>query len=82
MSKGEAQRKKTAHAESNPHSVKVGQTWADNDPRMMGRTLVVSRIEGAYAYCQQRNQSRLVRIRLDRFRPNSTGFVLVKDVQP
>lgn len=31
--------------------VKVGSVWADNDPRVAGRTIRVDRIEGEYAYC-------------------------------
>lgn len=57
--------------------VRVGQVWIDCDPRMT-RRIVIDRIEGAYAFCHNWASPRLkTRIRLDRFRPTSTGFRLV-----
>lgn len=58
-------------------AVKVGQVWRDCDPRMGNQRIVVERIEGNYAICRNAViPSMKTRIRLDRFRPNSTGFVL------
>lgn len=57
--------------------IEVGQTWQDNDPRHAKRRLTVARIEGEYAFCRVRG-GRVTRVRLDRFKPNSTGYRLVK----
>lgn len=60
--------------------VKVGQVWEDCDKRMAGRRIVVQRIEGRYAVCRRQgwlSRSGMTRIRLDRFKPTSTGFRLV-----
>lgn len=73
---------KGEYAATNPHGVKVGQVWKDNDKRM-NRTLKVTSIDRTHAYLQRvgaRYAGWDARIRLDRFRPTSTGFVLVKDV--
>ncbi len=68
--------------------VRVGQVWKDNDKRIGERYLVVRKIEGDRAFCclcdSQGYPSGLarqpvVRILLRRFRPTSTGYVLVKD---
>lgn len=68
------------HATTNPHGIKVGQIWQDNDKRMNGRQIKVISIEGAYAFCRHpQGIGRPVRIRLDRFRPTSTGFVLISE---
>lgn len=60
--------------------VKVGQVWQDWDSRFRNgsyvRLLTVKRVEGDYAYCD--SYGRLVRIKLSRFRPNSTGYKLVE----
>jgi hypothetical protein len=73
--------------------VRVGQVWKDNDPRISSRDprliLVVKiyvSINLSFAFCQRCDTKgspitkRITRIRLDRFRPTSTGYVLVKDV--
>ena len=62
--------------------VKVGQIWQDCDRRMHGRKLRVVKIEGTHAYCA--NAAELsdrirTKIRLDRFKKGSTGFVLVQE---
>lgn len=67
------------------HEVKVGQIWLDCDKRMQNRRIQVKRIEGGYAFCQHWSNfggasGRETRIRIDRFRKSSTGFLLVKDV--
>jgi hypothetical protein len=69
------------------HEVKVGQVWLDCDKRMQGRKLRVERIEGGYAICRPWSKhygdiGRDTRIRLDRFRKSSTGFLLAHDAPP
>ncbi len=69
--------------------VKVGQVWIDNDARLLGRRRVrIDHIElyknekgGGYAYCTVISDyngpcNRPTRIRLDRFKPTSTGYRL------
>jgi len=56
--------------------VKVGQIWEDCDKRMGGRKIRVERIEGRYAICMRLGWNSTTKIRLDRFKPNSTGFRL------
>lgn len=73
-----------------PVRVEVGQVWADNDPRSQGRTLIVKEIDGMHAVCVPlkgrdpevnngfvSTPAKRVRIRLDRFKPTSTGYKLV-----
>jgi uncharacterized protein DUF6354 len=66
--------------------VKVGQVWEDTDPRRdPWRRLRVVEIRDTptqYAVCDVlgREPKRTTTIRLDRFRPGSTGYRLVKDV--
>lgn len=62
-------------------AAKVGQVWQDNDSRPGHKRLLrVLRIESGYAFVQSpTGQGRVTRIRLDRFRPNSTGYRLVSD---
>jgi hypothetical protein len=67
------------------HTVKVGQVWMDCDKRMYNRKLLVVRIEGDHALCANaadRNGKARTKIRLDRFRKSSTGFILVHDAPP
>lgn len=61
----------------------VGQVWQDNDPRIAygrrgDRLVRIHDIEDGKAICQawytEESRSRTVRIRLDRFKPNSTGY--------
>lgn len=70
--------------------IRVGQTWADNDPRCKGRTVKVVAIETGYirrAVCDvvtdrggnPPNRPREVRIRVDRLHPTSTGYRLVSE---
>lgn len=88
-----ADRKRTERlALTNPYQVAVGQIWEDADPRMGGRQIQVYAISGLYAECYQvvKGITQLAagedaryrngkprRIRLDRFRPNSTGYRLI-----
>lgn len=68
--------------------VRVGQVWRDNDPRSAPRHVRVVEIDGTYATAVLVNgagrhwgRERRSRIRLDRFRPTSTGYRLVQDVE-
>ena len=67
-----------AHAEANPAGVAVGELWADNNPRWHGgRSVRVVAVAGAYATVEVVRGSlvgRRSRVRLDRFRPNHTGY--------
>lgn len=65
-----------------PIKVRVGQVWEDNDPRQLARRqLKVLEIVGDRATVQHPSgRGNKTRIRLDRFRPTSTGYSLVKDV--
>jgi len=65
--------------------VKVGQVYADKDPRMDGRHLLVRRVEGLYAYCYPcrpnglwKDGDRETRISV---RNLETRFRLVKDAE-
>lgn len=70
-------------------TVRVGQVWADNDPRCHGRRVRVVEVTDTHAIVEVHHTShgayrhakpgRATRIRLDRFRPTSTGYVLVQD---
>ncbi|WP_416477039.1 hypothetical protein [Streptomyces sp. LKA04] len=63
----------------------VGQIWQDNDPRSDGRRLLIEWIDDTHAKVRQVALTadghpvplpgvRQSRIRLDRFRPTSTGY--------
>lgn len=67
--------------------VRRGQVWEDNDPRSAGRQLLIELVmhrpdEEPYALCRSPHSetSRRSRIKFRRFRPNSTGYRLVRDV--
>lgn len=69
--------------------VKPGQIWADNDPRSVGRTLRVVSIGKHSARCvvltaavdgPPSTVGKTRMIVLDRFRPVSNGYRLIKDV--
>ena len=66
-------------------TVEPGQIWKDRDYRMHGRHLFVLRIEGERAICASCTPNgkvltqSLTRIRLDRFKPTSTGYDLVRE---
>jgi hypothetical protein len=64
-----------------PIKVKVGQVWKDNDPRRnYRRDLKVLSIDGDRAVVQHPNGiGRKTKIRLDRFRPTTTGYKLVSE---
>jgi hypothetical protein len=74
-----------------PQKVEVGQVWADNDWRSEGRTVRVVEVDATHATVElvtaaemlrgvtsTRGAGRRSRIRLDRFRPVSTGYRLVE----
>jgi hypothetical protein len=57
----------------------VGQVWQDCDPRIPKRYVRIRSIENGKAACEawyvgEKWKARRVRIRLDRFRPTSTGY--------
>jgi hypothetical protein len=68
--------------------VRVGQIWQDWDVRFRNQTPVykkIIKIEGEYAYCEGIKGNKIIsrsRISLRRFRPNSTGYKLIKNNQP
>ena len=68
----------------NKFGVKVGQIWQDNDPRMQMmkpvRTVEVLIVDDTHAVCQNSDSGRITRIKIGRFKANSTGYRLVKDV--
>jgi hypothetical protein len=74
--------------------VRPGQIWADNDKRSYGRKVRVVEIDATHATVelvdqrgrpaantpvQRAETGRQTRIRLDRFRPTSTGYRLHED---
>jgi hypothetical protein len=61
----------------------IGQIWQDNDPRSYGRRLRIVEIDDTHAVVElhqprlpvsSAKPGRRTRIRLDRFRPTSTGY--------
>ena len=71
-----------------------GQVWEDNDRRSKGRTVRVLRVETGHAVVtvltarrnapeseRQRAIGAERRIRLDRFKPTSTGYRMIEDVK-
>lgn len=74
--------------------VKVGQVWADNDKRAEGRKVRVVAVDTTHATVElidlrgraalrkpdeRAEPGRQTRIRLDRFKPTSTGYRLDTD---
>jgi len=67
----------------NKYGVKVGQIWQDNDPRYSEgkrRKLKVLSVNETHAICENISSGLRSGIRLDRFKANSTGYCLIKDV--
>ena len=69
---------------SDDTSVQVGQVWQDNDRRHGTRYLRIDAIDQDRAVCvawydEAGAKSRVVRIRLDRFKPTSTGYRLLPE---
>jgi len=67
----------------NPHGVRVGQVYTDNDKRLvLERKLRVVDIEGAYAICKATTTQggvRTMRIQLKRFKDNAQGYRRLDD---
>ena len=62
--------------------VQPGQVWADNDWRSAGRQIQVLEVDATHATVQSPSGlGRKTRIRLNRFRPTSTGYRLLKDAR-
>ena len=69
--------------------VRPGQIWADNDPRAHDRKVKVVEITDTHAIVvlhtprgvgdDHAKPGRRTRVRLDRFRPTSTGYRLVQE---
>lgn len=65
-------------------NVQVDQVWEDNDPRIgtsgfTGRRMVrILAIEHDYAKVSNVNTGRTSRIKLERFKPTTTGYRLVE----
>ena len=57
---------------------KVGQVWADNDSRGFHRQGTIIHIEEGRALFRWKG-GRQTSVRLDRLKPNSTGYRLVSD---
>ena len=78
----ERQARALARAAHNPHGVRPGQRWQDWDSRYRSRLaprfVTVLAIEGAFALVETSRGAK-TRVRLDRFRPSSTGYRLVAD---
>ena len=62
-------------------AVRPGQIWADNDKRSAGRRITVTSVGQTHAMVET-SLGRRTLVRLDRFRPTSTGYRLVTDVAP
>ena len=65
--------------------VKAGHVWQDWDSRFSNQTPTYKQVmwvKDGYAFCESHTEGKAVRrrcrIRLDRFRPRSTGYRLVK----
>lgn len=65
----------------NPFNVKAGQIWENCDPRNKGAYFQVLSVreDMGYAITQKQNK-RLGKVRLIRFRPMTNGYRLVRDV--
>jgi len=70
----------------------IGQIWADNDPRVPHRFLEIVAVSKTHATVRQVARTpqgatailpgvRRTRIRLDRFRPTSTGYRYVGEAK-
>ena len=82
---GGGRKKREAAEMANKYGVKVGQIWQDNDPRMQMmkpvRTVEVLIVDDTHAVCQNRDSGKITRIKISRFKANSTGYRLVDDVK-
>lgn len=57
--------------------VKPGQKWRDRDKRMRGRVIVITRVQGGFAYFAKGYGHAEGRIGIARMHNKSTGFELV-----
>jgi hypothetical protein len=66
-----------------PGTVQVGQIWEECDPRMVGRRIRVVEVGKTHATVvnSTTGTARKTRIRLDRFKPSSTGYKMVSESQ-
>lgn len=63
-------------------NIEPGQVWEDCDWRSAGRKVRVLAVDATHATVQSpTGRGRKTRIRLDRFRPTSTGYRLVSDAR-
>lgn len=58
--------------------VRPGQVWEDCDQRARGRRITVEHVGGRYAYVKD-SRGRHSRIAIERMRPTSTGYRLLKE---
>lgn len=65
---------------------RAGQVWMDNDSRIEERVVLVERVDSTYAYItvlkslhSPRTVGRGYRVLLNRMRPTSTGYYLLRD---
>lgn len=63
----------------NPCDVEIGQVWASTDKREAGRKIKIIAIEDGRAAVRSATGLGMISyIRLDRFKPGSTGFVRIR----
>jgi hypothetical protein len=72
-----------------PIPVRPGQIWADNDKRCAGRQVRIVEVDSTHALVElhvpravgddHAKPGRQTRIRLDRFRPTTTGYRLAEE---
>lgn len=60
--------------------VKAGQIWKDNDKRVGERFLKILELQDDKAVVVNVETNKKTKISLARFKPTSTGYVLVEDV--
>jgi hypothetical protein len=65
-----------AEKQSNPYNVQVGQMWERCDRRDVGKRVRVESVGDTHAIVRS-SGGPATKIRLDRFRPGSTGYRLV-----
>jgi hypothetical protein len=60
--------------------VKIGQIWKDNDKRTNDRQLeIIGFAEDKAVVCNIKTK-KTTKVSLTRFKPNATGYLLIKDV--
>jgi hypothetical protein len=59
--------------------VKVGQIWKDNDKRVGDRRVRIAEITDDKAKVVNLETGKTSKIAIKRFKPNSTGYTLIKD---